>query len=68
MGNLDEHLSFRSTTSPKAGIVSCSEVTELMSKLLPLALAEDQSREDVQRIKEKVRLLLEKERQKESQS
>lgn len=64
MGNLDDHLSFCSTTSPKADIVSCSEVTEGMAKLLPLALAEDQSREEIEKIKNKVRLLIEEEQNK----
>jgi hypothetical protein len=59
MGKLTNHSLSQSTTSSEAARSECSEMTEEMVKLLPLALTEDQSSEEIQRIKVKVRLLLE---------
>lgn len=59
MGKLNNHPLSHSTTSTEVDTPECSEMTEEMVKLLPLALTEDQSSEEIQRIKVKVRLLLE---------
>lgn len=67
MGNLDEHSSSQVTTSSEADTPECSEMTEEMVKLLPLALTEDESSEEIQRIKVKVRLLLEEKLKRDSQ-
>jgi hypothetical protein len=67
MGNLDEHSSSQVTTSSEADTSECSEMTEEMVKLLPLALTEDESSDEIQRIKVKVRLLLEEKLKRDSQ-
>lgn len=67
MGNLDEHSAPHVTTSSEADRPECSEMTEEIVKLLPLALTEDESSGEIQRIKVKVRLLIEKNLKNDSQ-
>jgi len=64
MGNLGEHFSSQVTTSSEAGKIAYPELSEDFVKLLPLTAEESKSLEELQRIKEKVRLLLEEERKK----
>jgi hypothetical protein len=58
MGNLDEHISSQVTTSSEAGKIAYPELSEDFVKLLPLTAEESESLEELQRIKDKVRLLL----------
>jgi len=64
MGNLDEHSSSQVTTSSEAGKIAYPDLSEEFVKLLPLTAEESESLEELQRIKGKVRLLLEEERKK----
>jgi hypothetical protein len=59
MGNLDDHFSSQVTTSSEAGKIAYPEVSEDFVKLLSLSAEESESLEELQRIKDKVRLLLE---------
>jgi len=58
MGNLGEHFSSQVTTSSEAGKIAYPELSEDFVKLLPLTAEESESLEELQRIKDKVRLLL----------